>query len=334
MGKLLAEATPISAKFVLLIKTQARLKNGENSGYSQTYSSKTGFVFWPGVSFFCPEFNPREYRKVSYEVVDFQKDVIDRSKQIPIVVDFWAEWCGPCRILGPILEKLAGASDGRWALAKVDTEKHQQVAMEYGIRGIPNVKLFIDGKPVQEFTGALPEYAVAQWLDKALPSQFKKDLDEAKTLLAAGDAAGAQKLLAGIVATDGENHEARTLLAQIFFPDDPSKALTLVQGIEEDSDHFAMAEAIVNAATMFRKLDVPEKLPDDPVKKQYLNAIASMKAGKYDDALQGLIEVIRTNRYYDDDGARLACIAIFRLLGENHEVTKKHRRDFGSALNV
>jgi putative thioredoxin len=292
------------------------------------------FVFCHRVSFFCPEFHSTEYQKVNDEVVDFQKDVIERSKQIPIVVDFWAEWCGPCRILGPILEKLAGVSDGRWALAKVDTEQHQQVAMEYGIRSIPNVKLFVDGKPVDEFTGALPEYAVVQWLDKALPNQFKKDLEKAQALLATGKSGEAQKLLAGILEGEKENHQAQTLLAQVIFPGNPAKALELVQGIEEDSEQFPMAEAIVNAATLFQKLDAPEKLPHDPVKQQYLGAITSMKAGQYDDALRDLIEVIRTNRYYDDDGARLACIAIFRLLGEDHEVTQKHRRNFGSALNV
>ena len=106
---------------------------------------------------------------MSHEITDFTTDVLERSNSIPVLVDFWAAWCGPCRTLGPVLERLAEKQAGRWVLAKVDTEKFPQIAAQYGVRGIPNVKLFIKGKVVDEFTGALPERAVEQWLAKAVP---------------------------------------------------------------------------------------------------------------------------------------------------------------------
>ena len=110
--------------------------------------------------------------KMNYEVQDFQKEVIERSKNIPVLVDFWAEWCGPCKMLGPILERLAEKYKDIWALAKLDTDNNQEIAMEYGIRGIPNVKLFVNGNVADEFTGALPENMVEQWWPILLRSTF------------------------------------------------------------------------------------------------------------------------------------------------------------------
>ncbi|RMF65478.1 MAG: thioredoxin [Bacteroidetes bacterium] len=105
-----------------------------------------------------------------HEVRDFEADVIEASRTRPVLVDFWAPWCGPCRMLGPTLEQLAAESDGAWTLVKVNTDIHPDLAARYEVRGIPTVKLFIDGEPVDGFLGALPAFAVKRWLKKALPS--------------------------------------------------------------------------------------------------------------------------------------------------------------------
>jgi putative thioredoxin len=119
---------------------------------------------------------------VNYEVQNFQKDVIDKSFDKPVLVDFWAEWCAPCRMIGPVLEKLAEENKDNWELVKLDTEKNQDVAMKYGVRGIPNVKLFKNGEVINEFTGALPEPAIKEWLKKSIPGKFSDQIEHAKIL--------------------------------------------------------------------------------------------------------------------------------------------------------
>lgn len=271
---------------------------------------------------------------MNYEITDFQNEVVKKSQDIPVLVDFWAEWCGPCKVLGPILERLTEKSNHQWVLAKVDTDKHQDLARQYGVRGIPNVKLFVDGKVASEFTGALPEAAVVQWLRKALPDRFRKEVGRAQQMLKEKKTAEAQSLLEEIIQQDSGNQQARVLLAGSLIFTDPDEAVDLVAGIEEHSEHFQMVEAIRTFNSLTMKLLHLESLPDDPVKVTYVAALTELGAFNYDGAIERFIEVIRTNRYYDDDGARKACIAIFRILGEEHEVTQRWRRQFGSALYV
>jgi putative thioredoxin len=269
---------------------------------------------------------------MSTEITDFQTDVIERSKTIPVLVDFWAEWCGPCRVLGPILDRLAERDGPRWALAKVDTDRHQDLAARYNVRSIPNVKLFVDGKVAGEFTGALPERAVEQWLAKVLPGKHQKDLDEAQLLLAREDAASARPILEGILDHEPDNEQARVLLAHALVAADPARAASLVAPIEEHSRHFPAAEAIHTYALLLQKS--PEQLPEGKGRTLYTQALEDLRAKRYQGALEKFIEVIRQDRFYDDDGARRAVIALFRILGDEHPLTGQYRRPFGSALNT
>ena len=271
---------------------------------------------------------------MAFEIEDFGKDVLERSFTVPVLVDFWAEWCGPCRTLGPILERLSQTADGRWVLAKVDTDKHQEIASRYNVRSIPNVKLFADGAVVNEFHGALPETTVRQWLGRSLPDPEKKVIEQAERLLKDGKTSEGQQLLQGVLERDRAHQHARVLLAGTYLEVAPQKAKELVEGIEEDSRHFPMADAIRTFAGLTAKLARADELADQPVKSVYLDALHMLARGEYEASLQRFIEVIRQDRYYDDDGARKACIAIFKLLGEEAPVTRNYRRAFSSALYV
>jgi putative thioredoxin len=269
-----------------------------------------------------------------YETRDFEKDVIKASYGSPVLVDFWAEWCGPCRILGPVLEKLAADSNGAWKLVKLNTEEFPDIAHRYNIRSIPNVKLFVDGKPVNEFVGALPETAVREWLKKALPGKYDKLLLKAEQLLQQEKTADAVPLLEEIIANDPSNEHARVLLARAILYTDPERAAGLVENIEEHSKLYDLASGINTFGRLFTLYGKPSDLPEAEVKSLYYSAIESLKSQDYDGALSKFIDVIRNDRYYDDDGSRKAVIAIFKFLGDEHMLTVKHRRAFGGALYV
>lgn len=269
---------------------------------------------------------------MSYDSKDFQKDVIEKSYEMPVLVDFWAEWCAPCKVLAPILEKVAEKNQDRFAFAKLNTEHYSRIATQYGIRGIPNVKLFVDGEVVNEFQGALPEAMIENWLDKNLPSPLRKKIAEAFRLVAEARIDEAQGLLKKILKAEPQNAEAAVLLGNIYLYSDATEAMAAVSFIEADSEFYQQAESIRNFGRLFQFADSPEQLSEDDVKAGYLQAIHSLKTKDFDTALNHFIEVLQSNRKYDDDGARKACIAIFKYLGEDNELTRKHRPAFSSAL--
>ena len=267
---------------------------------------------------------------MGHEVRDFQTEVVERSKTIPVLVDFWAEWCGPCRVLGPTLERLAEQNKERWVLAKLNTEEFPDVAMQYGIRSIPNVKLFVDGNPVNEFVGALPEPAIQEWLKKAIPEQENPALEEARVHMADLRFGEAQRLLEPILAAEPKNQKAQVYLAKAIFFSDPDRAKTLVQGVEADSECHDLAEAIRVFHSLRTK--TAEELPDGPSRQAYASAARAALDRDFDAALQTFIQIIRDDRYFDEDGSRQACIAIFKYLGESHPTTQKWRKEFNRSL--
>jgi len=266
---------------------------------------------------------------MAYDVTNFENEVIARSYETPVLVDFWAPWCGPCRVLGPVLEKLAGENGAAWTLAKVNTDENPAVSRQYGIRGIPAVKLFVDGEVINEFTGALPEYAVRRWLEDALPNDTKDRLAQAEAALEANQPDVAEPLLRQVLADDPDALQARALLARILAFNTPEEAAALAQGTGAvEPSLLPIEESIQTIARLIHLKDHPEELPDEASKPLYLDAIRAVAGHDFDTAVAKFIDVLQTNRYYDDDGARKAGIALFTLLGPHHPVTRKHRRTF------
>ena len=136
-----------------------------------------------------------------FDTDNFDVDVLERSREKPVLVDFWAAWCGPCRVIGPVLERLADDNGDDWELRKLDTEKHPAVARQYRITSIPAVKLFVDGEVKDEFVGALPEQMIVLWLKRALPSKFREHLKRAEALLAERNFGEAHYLLSEVLGT-------------------------------------------------------------------------------------------------------------------------------------
>lgn len=262
-------------------------------------------------------------------MTDFQREVIEASRERPVMVDFWAAWCGPCRALGPVLEKLASEDDAPFTLVKVNTDLHPEISSRYNIRGIPAVKLFVDGEVTDEFTGALPEYAVRQWLEKAIPSPSKQLVEEAERAIDGGDSERAQQLLDAVLEEEPENPKASVLLARLLAFSDPQRAARLVDSAAfVGAAYMQLGEAIKAVAAFSMAPDHADDLPDEPAKAEYIAAARAMKEARFDASIDHLIEVLKTNRYYHDDAARRAGVALFMLLGDQHEVTRSKRRYF------
>jgi putative thioredoxin len=267
-------------------------------------------------------------------MIDFQKEVIEDSFNKPVLVDFWAEWCAPCKMLGPILERLAEKYKDQWKLVKLNTDIQQDIAVQYGIRGIPNCKLFSKGKVINEFTGALPEHAVEDWLRKSIPSKFADMIEKAKLLLGEGKKEDARVILEDVLTGDINNSDVKVLLAKILLFDSPHDAKRLIENTDLNSENLELADSIETITDLFEKLKNKSAFSESPIKETYIDAINRLHQKDFDNALEKFIEVIREDKLYDNEGARKACIAIFKYLGEEHETTIKHRRDFGRALYV
>ena len=269
---------------------------------------------------------------MTYDTNEFERDVIERSRTIPVLVDFWAEWCGPCKVLGPVLEKLAGEHSEEWAFAKLDTEAFPHISAQYGVRSIPNVKLFVDGEVVDEFTGALPEPRVVEWLRKAIPSRYRSQLEEARRVLSDNGAGPALELLRPVVEAEPDNHEALVLTARAVLYTDSEQAATIIEPVQLGSPHYDEAEAVRTLSSLFARVEDPRLLPESPVRERYLQGLYSARAGDFEAALEGLIDVVRKDRRYDDDGSRKGCVAIFNLLGNDHDLTARFRSTLSRAL--
>ena len=265
----------------------------------------------------------------------FQRDVIDRSHQIPVLVDFWAEWCEPCRVLGPVLERLAARAGGRFVLAKVNTDEEPEVAARYRVSSIPAIKLFHEGAVVAELVGALPEGAMQRWLDTNLPSAAKSALAEAKKALAAKKPDLARRLLEQALESDPDLGEARVLFAELLVRAEPQKAAALLVRLSPNDAASDRAEGVRTLALLVERAQAqaapPPGAPADAWER-YLAGARAFAAGDDAVALMAWIDLVRRRRALDDDGPKRATIALFRLLGEDDEVTQEYRRAFSSAL--
>lgn len=271
---------------------------------------------------------------MAYEMQDFRVDVVEASRTTPVVVDFWAEWCGPCRTLGPILEKLAAEAKGKWKLVKIDTEANPQIAAQFQIKSIPAVKMVYNGAIVAEFVGALPEAQIRKWLAQHLPAD-ESTLDAEKhlnDLLEVGDRTTAREVVTEQYATMPQSKELAAKLAMLCIPDRIEDARALLSVFKDEPKYDIEKESIL----FFEYVrNMPEAVSFEGNEKAvdtYIAGCRSLRSGDYETALSSYIDSMMRDRNIDNDGARRGCVAIFSMLTEVHPSTKAWRRRFSMAL--
>ncbi|MEN8234498.1 MAG: thioredoxin [Actinomycetota bacterium] len=277
---------------------------------------------------------PSEFVK-DVDTTNFPQEVLQRSREVPVVVDFWAEWCQPCRILGPTLEKVAAEAGGAFELVKIDVDANQELAAQYRVQGIPMVVAFRDGKIVDTFTGALPEPAIRQWINGLLPTELDLMVDQARTALLSDDNTTAEHILRQVLDQKVDHAEAGTSLAAMLIDQgETDEALIVLGRLAPDAEVDRLQSAARLKASSGEDLsDLEARVAADPsdgdAKLELAKALAAHS--EFEPALDNLLSVVRAKGPRKDE-ARIAVLDIFGVLGDEHPLTQTYRRQLASAL--
>jgi len=280
----------------------------------------------------------------------FEREVIEISREIPVLVDFWAPWCGPCRALGPMLERLERDYAGRFRLVKVDSDQNPELAAQFRVRSIPYVMAFFDGEPIDAFVGALPESQLREFIDRLLPNPSEIERRKARRLVQRGQLAEAVAALRAAIALDPSAAQAQLDLAEILLERLPGavgdgpmaeaeRALAAVgPAAREDTRWRALSTRLASlkgAASGPADGALRARIEADPADLQARLDLAQWHIARreFGPALDQLIEVVERDRTFGEDAARHTMLSVFELAAQQPQLVSTYRRRLAAALH-
>ena len=269
---------------------------------------------------------------ISVNEADFEYEVIIYSQQLPVVVDFWAEWCTPCKTLTPILERLTHEARGSFRLAKVNVDENPNLTLRYGVRSIPHLKAFRDGQVVSEFLGAQPEPRVREYLRALAPSQTDLILEKGLSQLDAQDWHAAEKSFRTFLEKSPDYPPALLgLLKSLIMQGRISEAIA-IQDSFPSSREYATCEALQPLLEALLSTQKNQTYSDDPLEAAYMNALRLVLRGNPVAAIDGMLDILRQDKHYRDNEVRRVVLSLFEALGDGNPLTAGYRRELSGIL--
>ncbi len=263
---------------------------------------------------------------------DFEYEFLQYSTQVPVVVDFWATWCVPCRVLGPKLEQLARQAEGRFRLAKVNVDENEKLAKRFKIRNIPAVKAFVDGRVVAEFSGVLGDEGLRDFVKHLAPAP--EDLMYAKgmSFMELGEFPQAEDAFREFL-SQNPNHPGALLglIRALLFQGQGHEASILLRNFPASSE-YSKAQLLKPLAEAFTEIKDEVVLSDNPLEAAFKNGIRLAKRGNILAAMDGFLDILRKDRDYRDGEVKDVFVGLLTLIGESHPEARQYRRDLSSAL--
>jgi len=272
----------------------------------------------------------------------FERDVIEASMEVPVLVDFWAPWCGPCKVLGPLLEKLEREYGGRWKLVNVNSDTNPELASTFNLRSIPYTVAFVDGNAVAQFMGAQPEAYLRAFLDRLIPNPGEMEHRAARDALAKGQIEIAEQYLKNAIALDPANDGARLDMVGILLEHNEADAarvqFDLLSAKAEQQSNFETVRARLEATERAAALPPPEQLTqaiaDNPGDLQARLDLAELEIARqsFRPALEQLLEIVKRDRAFRDDIGRLKMLSVFDMAAAEPELVTEYRSKLSSVL--